>query len=55
MTAIAREEAIKRLPRSPTGWIYPVDENLPVFQSLVDEGIATRRGYGFQMKEKSKK
>ena len=54
MTPITREEAIKRLPRSPTGWIFPADENLPVFEALVAEGIATRRGFGFQMKMKDK-
>ena len=51
MTPITREQAIARLPRVATGWIYPVDANLPAFEALVKEGIANQRGLGFQLKQ----
>ncbi|MBS1021917.1 hypothetical protein JK207_07710 [Gluconobacter cerinus] len=51
MTPITKEQAIARLPRVPTGWIYPADANIPVFEALVNEGIASRKGFGFQLKE----
>jgi len=51
MTPITKEQAIARLPRVATSWIFPTDINLPVFEALAHEGIANRKGFGFQLKE----
>ncbi|MFT8366257.1 MAG: hypothetical protein ABF812_09900 [Gluconobacter cerinus] len=51
MMPITKEQAIARLPRVATGWIFPIDANLPVFEALEKEGIANRQGFGFQLKE----
>ncbi|MFT8953636.1 MAG: hypothetical protein ABF979_15350 [Gluconobacter sp.] len=51
MTPLTKEQAIARLPRVATGWIFPADINLPVFEALEKEGIANRQGFGFQLKE----
>lgn len=47
-TIRSREEAIASLPKVTSDWLFVPDSVIAIYEKLVEDGIAHRKGNGFQ-------